>query len=56
MLQHFCLNTAYSESIDKHCNLQAIEYLQNLLEYDGSWDARLNFQNGGNTSQLHNGY
>ena len=30
---------------------QAIECLQNFLEYDGSRDARLNFQNGRNTSQ-----
>ena len=29
---------------------QVIERLQNLLEYDGSQDAHLNFQNGGNTS------
>ena len=30
---------------------QAIECLQNLLEYDGLLDAHLNFQNGGNISQ-----
>ena len=30
---------------------QAIECLQNLLEYDGSRDAYLNFQNGGNVFQ-----
>ena len=30
---------------------QAIECLGNLLEYDGSRDALLNFQNGGNASQ-----
>ena len=31
---------------------QAIECLRNLLEYDGSRDAHLNFQNGGNASRL----
>ena len=30
---------------------QAIECLQNLLEYDGSQDAHLNFQIGGKASQ-----
>ena len=29
---------------------KAIERLRYLLEYDDSWDAHLNFQNGGNAS------
>ena len=55
---HFYLNAAYSQSIDNHFVtyeiFQAIECLQNLLEYNGSRDAHLNFQNGGNTSQWNN--